>query len=496
MRIAALALALLASGCASLGSMQSAHLASDSQVLRDCAQWYRELDARVDAAGVRDAQEARIAGYPYLRVNRLLASFRGEAAASRPALHDLVERMHELDLLARRREAANLLSIDNDPALRDLFGERMVTQRASGCGAILRDADLTEPAALAALLERAVVPDDYSTLSRVLGFYALSKIPFAAGVRRHEEETRTAFAREPAVPAGGNVVRYAPPSAPPLPRALLATMIEHAAVNPLRIPEPRDSELETLFAAYAPSFEVEITGDHDRFGALRWLRDAPMPSVDAADLAVYRHLAWTRYRGRVLLQLVYSIWFPERPPLSDGDILAGKLDGITWRVTLAPDGEPLVYDVMHPCGCYHMFFPTPRAVPLPVPEGETEWMFSPQALPRIAEGERPVLRIATRTHHLERISVVRGADSVVRYELRPYDELRSIQRLDGRRSSVFGQDGLIAGSERLERFLFWPMGIPSAGAMRHWGRHATAFVGRRHFDDPDLIEKRFELRLR
>jgi hypothetical protein len=35
------------------------------------------------------------------------------------------------------------------------------------------------------------------------------------------------------------------------------------------------------------------------------------------------------------------------------------------------------------------------------------------------------------------------------------------------------------------------MGIASAGAMRQWGRHATAFVGRRHFDDADLFEKRF-----
>lgn len=36
------------------------------------------------------------------------------------------------------------------------------------------------------------------------------------------------------------------------------------------------------------------------------------------------------------------------------------------------------------------------------------------------------------------------------------------------------------------------MGIQRAGAMRQWGRHATAFVGRRHFDDAELLEKRFE----
>jgi hypothetical protein len=36
------------------------------------------------------------------------------------------------------------------------------------------------------------------------------------------------------------------------------------------------------------------------------------------------------------------------------------------------------------------------------------------------------------------------------------------------------------------------MGIRSPGAMRQWGRHAVAFVGRRHFDDPRLIEALFE----
>jgi hypothetical protein len=36
------------------------------------------------------------------------------------------------------------------------------------------------------------------------------------------------------------------------------------------------------------------------------------------------------------------------------------------------------------------------------------------------------------------------------------------------------------------------MGIASPGAMRQWGTHATAFVGRRHFDAPDLIAKTFE----
>jgi hypothetical protein len=37
------------------------------------------------------------------------------------------------------------------------------------------------------------------------------------------------------------------------------------------------------------------------------------------------------------------------------------------------------------------------------------------------------------------------------------------------------------------------MGVRDAGAQRQWGHHATAFVGRRHFDDPDLIDQRFDV---
>jgi len=38
------------------------------------------------------------------------------------------------------------------------------------------------------------------------------------------------------------------------------------------------------------------------------------------------------------------------------------------------------------------------------------------------------------------------------------------------------------------------MGLSEPGAMRRWGRHATAFIGRRHFDDPWLLERYFGLK--
>jgi hypothetical protein len=493
----AAAAAALACGCATLDAPFSGHLESAAPQVRECAEWFRMLDARVDAAGVRDAQDARVAGFPYLRVSRLLASLRPAAGADDAALRALAERMLALDSEARRYEIMNLRAgqVAGMSDVSGVAGLRMALERTQGCAQLLSELDLAQPETRQVLLQRAAVPDDYRSLYRILGLYPITQFAFAAGVRRYEEETRRTFQSESSLPPGANLVRFAPPPGEGLSRARAARILERATSNVLGIPLPGESELQEFFAAYAPSFEIAVAADYDRIGAPRWLRGGTTPEIDGAQQVVYVHPAWARYRDRVLLQLVYTIWFPERPPQLDGDIRAGKLDGISWRVTLAPDGTPLLYDTIHPCGCYHLFFPTPRAQALPAPGGLEEWMFSPQSLPGIAETERPVLRIASGTHYLEKVSVVRGIDSVARYELRPYGDLRSLQRLDGGRASMFGPDGLVPGSERPERSLFWPTGIVSAGAMRQWGRQATAFVGRRHFDDADLLEKRFRLDL-
>ena len=74
------------------------------------------------------------------------------------------------------------------------------------------------------------------------------------------------------------------------------------------------------------------------------------------------------------------------------------------------------------------------------------------------------------------------------------NQLRALPWPAGGTRSAYDAAGLVPGSERGERWLFWPMGIASAGQMRQWGRHATAFVGRRHFDDPGLLDLYFEPR--
>jgi hypothetical protein len=80
------------------------------------------------------------------------------------------------------------------------------------------------------------------------------------------------------------------------------------------------------------------------------------------------------------------------------------------------------------------------------------------------------------------------------YRLDDERRLTVLPRAGGGTRSAYGSDGLMAGSERGERFYFWPTGIESAGQLRQWAHHATAFVGRRHFDDPLLLDSYFALR--
>ena len=479
---------VLVAGCTSLGHREDAAPGP----VQACVQWYQAMDRAVADAGVQDAQYARIAGFSHFRVDRTLAALRGRAAQDPRAFQAFAERLGELDLDARRYEILNLpvADVERLPRLDAGTTRQSALRRTAECGRLLRELDLAKPEARATLLERASVPDDYSVAARVIGLYPLTRLAFASGVRRWEEQTLQTFSESRPSPAA---VRYAPPPVAPFPRSVIAGLLARSVLDPLGLPALTERELAALAAAYAPSFEISIGGDHDRFGELRWSRGGEMPEVNPSELAVYVKVGHTRYRERMLLQLAYTIWFPERPRLAALDLLAGRLDGIVWRVTLAPDGEPLLYDSMHPCGCYHQFFPTPRARPREAPDRLDEWAFAPQQVPRVGEGERPLVRLAPGTHYIEQVGLVKGSDSLARYGFRAYDELRSLQRLDGGRRSAFGPDGLIAGSERAERFLFWPMGIASAGAMRQWGRHATAFVGRRHFDDADLMERRFEL---
>ena len=106
---------------------------------------------------------------------------------------------------------------------------------------------------------------------------------------------------------------------------------------------------------------------------------------------------------------------------------------------------------------------------------------------------RPVIKLAPGTHYLRGIGKSAQDGMEQSYTLMDYSELRALHSNDDHPMSLFNQKVLIPSSRRGESLLLWPMGVPLPGGMRQWGHHAIVFVGRQHFDEPDLIERLFEL---
>ena len=479
-----MAVALLwLAGCAAIQEPLRGSLSAPDAGVAECARWFQALDRQIDASGVRDGGEFRIPGFPYLRTDRVMASFRTSATEG-PAQDAWLAQLRALDRAARDAELRNL----PEAAIRALGIDRQdVARRTEFCARTLLSHDRNQPGTATRLAERAKVPDDYRTWQRALGLYGLVSVPFSAGVEGWQRDAVEAFRAS----AAGNLAfersfEYRPQTA--MIREDPETIFARSQVDALGIRtfSPQDADL--LFEAYAPIIEMEAGGSFDEIGRIAW-QDGALPGVQTTMPTVYRKLAHTRYGADTLVQLVYMAWFPERPHRNVFDLLAGKLDGMIWRVTLNRRGAPLLYDTIHPCGCFHMFFPVEGVELRAAPSKWVEWAFVPAPAPRLAQGERIRVRLQSRTHYMVGISAD-GGNGGREYEFADYDTLRALPHANGSRS-LFRPDGLIAGTERAERVFFWPMGVPSAGAMRQWGHHATAFLGRRHFDDAELISQRF-----
>ena len=492
-----------------------------------------------------------IEGFDWLRVDRFTAALgRQDRVSSQPAAW--LERLRELDAQARRIELANLpdarvtalASTANlktptpDAGSRlppdDAGSARLALQtRIESCGRASIAAIAEEPETLDRLRRSAQVPDDYVDWRRALGVYPLSALAFQAGVRREEAAMAAAHARHAdavALDARLMVIERAATDAQADDGSRMANFKRDA----LGVPRPDDRQAVALLARHAPVIALAGRTVDDRIGTLQ-LDALGRSVVDTSRPAVYGRIAFMLWQGEIRVQLVYTAWFPRRPPAGKVDLLAGHLDGIVLRLTLDADERIDMIDSIHPCGCWHQFIPVGDWQVQPAPAPREEWAFVARRLGSVPTGHRVRIRVSAGAHMLEGIdSVARlqgidqpapigsitsapistaaetpdtglvaasrpgaghGAGSAVQgpepYTLLPDDGLRSLAVPSGGRRSLYDPRGFVPGTHRGEAWLFWPMGIADAGAMRQWGRHATAFVGRRHFDDADLLERRF-----
>jgi hypothetical protein len=476
----------LMAGCAVIPSPTRSSRAGGSDPLAGCADFFASLDQRTENAQVIDPGAFRVAGFPYLRVNRFLSSF-GPEPSDASAFSAWVGRMQSLDQEARKYEIANLPA-STSTSLGSAGEKDEINARVAACGNLLRAADFHDSKQQAALRVEVSVPHEYLTLPRVLGLYPLASVFVSQGVSNWHAEARKAFSTEP--PEGWRSIRYAPENRgdPSAARRIVAA----AERDALGIPDYASTDLETLFRAHAPVWEVQTEAGYDRIGTPTWTSGGGL-AVDTRRPRTYGLLSFTRFGNDILTQLNYVIWFPARPKKNALDIYGGELDGVNYRVTLNTTGEPLLYETIHNCGCYYKAYPTRRISV----RDKIDYAEPPLILraPELSPSEQLMtVAMESRTHFVQHLypSAREPEPGVERYALADYGELRSLPGPTGGRRGMFRPDSLAPGSERLERFILWPTGVVSPGAMRQWGRHAVAFVGERHFDDPDYMDKMFE----
>jgi len=442
-----------------------------------CEQQFERWHSQVATDGRFDAQDWSPPGYPYLRIDRLLASFE---------LADLS--------LAQRRD---WLAHAHDKAQQGWHYEMQggPAQAAQWLAKLRKCAGLAV-AALAdndALWHRlasvAQVPDSYSTGAQIAGLYPLMVpiVDWRAGV------TMGALAQrfDHYTPRGRWQSYHLAVSEPKI-----ANTPGGWTRDSLGIPIVDAHELENLFRHHAPVWRLDTLDRNDRPG--RPGRGKGGRLRFQLEPVVFTHLEFSYVQGTIQPQLVYLVWFAARSAESWPDIYAGALDGLVWRVTLDDQARALVYDSIHPCGCYHQWLLVKDGLsPRPTVNLRAEDLW---VLDELSENSgSPVLSLSAGDHQLVGVqfvgSVAEPTDRTAgrpyrRYRLEPLDRLRGRSWSGGR---LYGFDGLIDGTERLERYLLWPTGVVSAGAMRQWGHHAVSFVGRRHFDDPDLLDQYFWL---
>jgi len=468
-----------------------------------CHRYLLTLNETIRQAGSQDVQYTLLPDYPHLRVDRFLASLLPDI--SKPSEYHLW-----LDLassLATESFEVELANLRPAPGASTFSNNDNDLAKTRLCIRTLTDHEKYSPSPTPRIRSQAVVDDSYIPWQRVVGIYPLVLLPTAWGIYKHEKEISEEhkhLAKHGLVQAPDSLFVYRPATKTGDGEIHPATLLKRTSQNPLGIPMLNNLEKQRLFDFYAPVWVVTSHGSADRLGTVSWSADGYTPVVTIDKATSYNRISFSRYRKKILLQLNYVIWFPERPRSSILDLLGGHMDGITWRVTLDSRGQILMQDTIHNCGCYHMFYPGIQLEQKPVEASLAESAFVPDRTVSLKQGERFRIYVTHGSHYITGLGIessgpqpkgkktgTPGKLVEKTYRSESYNTLRRLPLPSTGTRSLFDTSGLVPGSERAERYLFWPLGVVSAGAMRQWGHHATAFIGRRHFDDPDLIEKNF-----
>lgn len=445
--------------------------------VKGCRERYQAMDARIDAAGVRNPAFYQVPGFPYLRTDRLMASYRNDLSTFDEA-SGWVRRMREFDQEAREFEYEALGMTSQEAAIQR-FDFLVCSQGLAGL-------ELEVPGNLELLRESAIVPDDYSTGAKLLGLYPLSAPLLKAKISRFESEVRAEFA-QPAETLIGNGSRVLWQVEPVEDLSLVPKHVYDSSPDELGLPGLVDSSWRAIAEANAPQLASLADDGSRQLGTPVWT--ASGLAVDTRQPLVNYQIGFVRFGGLSLIQVDYFLWF-SRPTGTGVTPGSAPIDGMVWRVTLDEHLKPLAYDSLRASGREHFWFPVQaRLQRQALVDGQPPF-FPQQGL----APPQPRLVLAGSHGGLRQ---VQAADAPLaravprRYQLQRYEELYRLPLPDGSPRSLFDTAGFVPGTDSEAPDWMLASGITEPGRLRHLAHLPIDYLGRRHFDDPHLLQMVF-----
>lgn len=417
--------------------------------LKACRVSFAEIDARIDKAGVRDAGYHQVEGFPYLRSDRLMASFTKEINDP-DTFSTWILQLRDNESFSRDIELRNL-GLPNQERAGILSDLRL-------CSVWLSLNELENDATRERMIKAVPVPAPTITnTSSVSKRNAQIQADYAKGLAQLSAPGPLTLW----LPKKPGVDEEAPPT------------FDRLSHDELGRSGMTTQWWTSLAEEFAPSWLIETAGQQDRPGAPVWLETKDHGTQLGIDLdkpTVYYQASYMRFGGRSLIQFVYFVFFSSATPD------ATPLDGMAWRVTLDPNGKPLVYDSVRMDGSDHLWFPVQA---LPARKKPLDKEAPTLTLQTAAPTEPWAVRLKSTDHLARRLMPISAENGAAKmYTLEPYEDLLTLDLPQGGTRSIYGPTGALAGAQK-------------QSAPWQWGALPATPTGTRYFDDPYLIEAVF-----
>ncbi|WP_221073948.1 hypothetical protein [Agarivorans aestuarii] len=421
----------------------------------------------------------RIAKHPGLRYDRFIYSYIGELnSGSNVSQQDLIAYMSDAAETGLLLEWQNLNS-QQMGEWKQRYPEYSTDTSIESCVAKAKQQYLAQTEQSAELLSSLLPDDDYSDTAKFFGIYPLSSKVFASAVKK-EQQSLTEHWQQASFKAhsGFNqdqAILYTPKS------------FKHHLATPLSLNRlgQLSNELQGrhLLDKFAPQWLIENAHQDNLPGKPIWLGEQLQVVTDTA--ISFSLISYGRYKQQTTIQLNYILWFKQRPELSAVDWVAGQHDAVIFRIHLTPQLDILAYDSIHLCGCWYTLM-LPNGQPYQALQDSAQ---EPVLMHRVDAQTKMRISISADTHQIVGLAPAEENTELktIEYQSLAWQQLNLLAKAD-LTQSVFDRQGYVHGSQRLERWFFWPMGVKQPGSLRRFGDHAISFVGERYFDQAYLLE--------